>query len=89
MKLQHLEEFIQKSRNDLKEWWALCYYGAAQRQSFLPFYSTDFSEQLLEEHERELEKIKKHFNDNAPLFALVMAPIAPNKVNFRKPNNRN
>ena len=72
LKLQHLEEFILKSRNELEHWWKKCYYGNAEKQTFAPFYSTDFSEDLLERHEEELEKIRKHYNDNAPLFAMVI-----------------
>ena len=66
-----VETLICKSRNELVHWWNLCFYGAAQQHSFAPFYSIDFTEELLEEHEHELEKIKKHYNDNAPLFAKV------------------
>ena len=71
LKLQHLEEFILKSRNELEHWWKKCHYGNADKQTFAPFYSNDFSEELLERHEQELEKIRKHYNDNAPLFAMV------------------
>ncbi len=38
---------------------------------FMPFYSSDFTEKLLEDHETELDAIKKHYNDNAHLFAMV------------------
>jgi len=54
--------------------WDKCYYGDAQRLQFKPFYSDDFSEKLLDEHEAELEKIKKHFNENSHLFAMVRVP---------------
>jgi protein regulator of cytokinesis 1 len=71
LKLQHLEVFVVKIRQELKTWWDNCYYGAAQRQQFKPFYSDDFSEALLDQHERELDKIKKHYNENSHLFAMV------------------
>ena len=55
----------------MREWWTRCYYGAAQQSQFKPFYSDDYSERLLEEHEKELDKIRKHYNDNSHLFEMV------------------
>ncbi len=71
LKCQHLEEFIEKVRNELKSWWDLCYYGAGQRDQFEPYHSTDYSEELLEKHEVELDRIKSHYNQNSSLFAMV------------------
>ncbi len=71
LKSQHLEEFIEKVRKELKSWWDLCYYGAGQREQFEPYHSTDYSEELLEKHEFELDRIKSHYNHNSSLFAMV------------------
>lgn len=75
LKSQHIEEFIVKIRQELKSWWEKCYYGAAQQSQFKPFVSQDYSERLLEEHEKELEKIIKYYNENAHLFAMVSLSI--------------
>jgi Microtubule associated protein (MAP65/ASE1 family) len=63
--------------------WDKCYYGDAQRLQFKPFYSDDFSEKLLDEHEAELEKIKKHFNENSHLFAMVRVAYSALGSNIR------
>jgi hypothetical protein len=63
--------------------WDKCYYGDAQQLQFKPFYSDDFSEKLLDEHEAELEKIKKHFNENSHLFAMVRVAYSALGSNIR------
>lgn len=71
LKLQHLEDFIHKIRDELMGWWQLCYYGSEERQQFKPFSSNNFTEKLLEEHEQELERIKTYYTENKPLFDMV------------------
>ncbi len=37
----------------------------------MPFQSSEFTEKLLDDHEKELNMIKKHYNENSSLFLMV------------------
>ncbi|CAB4070303.1 PRC1 [Lepeophtheirus salmonis] len=71
LKMQHMERFIVSSRKELREWWNKCFYNEKQQSLFSPFYSTIYSEELLSEHEEEIEKIKTYYYNNESLFHMV------------------
>ena len=55
-------------RNQLHKLWDACLYSSQQRNEFNPLHSIDFTEELLEEHELEISRVEKYFNDNKELF---------------------
>ncbi|XP_063234497.1 protein regulator of cytokinesis 1-like [Bacillus rossius redtenbacheri] len=65
------EQFVQLLRKELDCWWWKCFYSEEQKKEFLPYYSSDYSEELLRLHEQQLEKVKKFYNDNISIFKLV------------------
>ena len=46
-------------------------YSQEERDKFDPFYTDDFTEELLEKHESEVEAIKTYFVENEALFARI------------------
>ena len=69
--MAHLSKFIEKSRQELRALWDKCYYGQAQKQAFLPMNATNYDEEILEEHEKEVERLKNFLDENAAIFRMV------------------
>ena len=47
LKSEKMEQFILATREELTEYWEKCYYSQAQRDKFEPFFSTNYTEELL------------------------------------------
>merc|ERR550539_137738 len=71
IKKENIEQFIINLRNELHGLWGQCFYSSAQINAFAPLHSIDFSEQLLELHEAEVERLKAHYEENMELFTKV------------------
>ena len=71
IKKENIEQFIINLRNELHGLWEQCFYSSEQINCFAPLHSIDFSEQLLELHEAEVERLKAHYEDNRDLFTKV------------------
>ena len=69
--MAHLSKFIEKSRQELRTLWDKCYYGQVQKQAFLPMTATTYDEEILEEHEKEVERLKNFLDENAAIFRMV------------------
>ena len=72
LKCEKMEQFIKATRVELTELWDRCYYSQHQRDKFAPFFSTDYNEDLLNEHEAEVEALQTYYNDNRELFHMVI-----------------
>ena len=71
MKKANIEQFIINLRNELNEIWDQCFYSEDQKNSFQALHSIDFTEELLEQHEAELERMKEYLELNKELFIKV------------------
>jgi len=71
IKKANLEQFINNLRNELHAIWDECFYSPDQREDFQALHSIDFTEELLEEHEAELNKMKEYLAQNKDLFVRV------------------
>ena len=71
IKKANIEKFIINLRNELHGLWDNCFYSPEQRDEFLPLHSIDFNEELLDQHEAELEKMKDYHNQHKDLFVRV------------------
>lgn len=71
IKKANIEKFVNNLRNELHCLWDKCFYSADQRNNFSPLHCIDFTEELLEEHEAEAEKLKNYLNENKELFEKV------------------
>jgi protein regulator of cytokinesis 1 len=71
LKSERIGHFVASTRIELQEFWDKCYYSREERDKFEPFYSQDYTEDLLDKHEAEVEAIKTYYLDNVALFAKV------------------
>ncbi|ESO89800.1 hypothetical protein LOTGIDRAFT_53299, partial [Lottia gigantea] len=72
MKLQNIERFVLGIRKELTSWWDTCFYSKEQREHFdMIFHEDEFTEELLEIHERELAKVKDYYQQNRELLDKV------------------
>ncbi|XP_069834139.1 protein regulator of cytokinesis 1-like isoform X2 [Dendropsophus ebraccatus] len=58
LKRANLKQVILNIRQELNSYWDKCFYSLEQRKEFAPYYSDDFSEYLLSQHDEEVVKMK-------------------------------
>ncbi|XP_054168403.1 protein regulator of cytokinesis 1-like [Oppia nitens] len=69
LKRQNLELFVQKVRNDLLEWYEKCFLSDEQKDKFQSFIDcNEYTEELLELHENELQKLQNYFEECEEMF---------------------
>jgi len=68
MKMAHLSKFVEKSRQELRSLWDKCYCGQEQRNAFSLISSTDYNEEMLDEHENEVQRLKSYLEANSGIF---------------------
>ena len=71
IKKENIEQFIINLRNELHGLWEQCFYSSEQINAFVPLHSIDLSENLLELHEAEVERLKVHYEENRERFTKV------------------
>ncbi|XP_031569575.1 protein regulator of cytokinesis 1-like isoform X2 [Actinia tenebrosa] len=71
LKLKHMQKFIEGLRKELTNWWDKCYFAPAQREAFSPINDTDYTEELLNMHEHQVEVMKSFYEQNKHLFKMV------------------
>jgi len=67
----NLEKLVEKLREQIREYWDKCYYSEDQKEAFIGFQENDFSEGLLDLHEKELDFLKIYYEDHQKLFQSV------------------
>jgi protein regulator of cytokinesis 1 len=68
LRRQNMRVYIENIRDEIFAQYEKCFYGREQMESFLPLYSNEFTEELLDEHEKELEEINMYYMHNEQLF---------------------
>ncbi|XP_056424803.1 protein regulator of cytokinesis 1-like isoform X2 [Hyla sarda] len=58
LKMANLKQVILNIRQELNSYWDKCFYTLEQRKQFTAFYSDDFTEDLLSQHDEEVVKMK-------------------------------
>ncbi|XP_060116054.1 LOW QUALITY PROTEIN: protein regulator of cytokinesis 1 [Heteronotia binoei] len=71
LKLQNIRNMVEAVRVELADYWDKCFYGKEQRESFSPYYQDHFTEELLQQHEEEMARIKRFFETHQELFEAV------------------
>jgi len=71
LKFQNMQKFITGIRTELVSWWDNCYFSHQQRASFQHYYSDDFTEDLLDMHEKELSQVQKYYKEHQPLLERI------------------
>ncbi|XP_068089679.1 protein regulator of cytokinesis 1-like [Hyperolius riggenbachi] len=62
LKVTNLKQVILKIREEINTHWDKCFYSDEQKKVFAPFYSDDFTEDLLSQHDEEVVRIKQQFD---------------------------
>lgn len=68
---ENIFKYVTQIRFELMKLWDLCKFCDAERNSFAPFYSNTFTEDLLILHELEVERLRKFYNENRTIFDLL------------------
>ncbi|XP_053437881.1 protein regulator of cytokinesis 1 isoform X3 [Nycticebus coucang] len=68
LKMQNMKKVIEAIRVELAEYWDRCFYSQEQRQDFAPYYTEDFTEDLLQIHDAEVVKLKDYYETHKELF---------------------
>lgn len=71
LKKKNIARVILTIRSEIVKFWEKCYYSPEQRQAFTSYYSDDMDEDLLRDHEQELERLKQDYNEHSELYDAV------------------
>ncbi|XP_034385618.1 protein regulator of cytokinesis 1b isoform X1 [Cyclopterus lumpus] len=68
LKLLNIRNVTDAIRSEVAAFWEKCFFSADQRQAFAPYFSEDFTEELLAQHDAEIQRLKQHHEDHKELF---------------------
>ncbi|KAL7645834.1 UNVERIFIED_CONTAM: hypothetical protein RMT77_002731 [Armadillidium vulgare] len=68
LKQQNLGCYINKLRRELEELWDLCYICEDEKENFGPYFSEEYSDKMLEDHEKEVQRLKEFYTQNEDIF---------------------
>ncbi|XP_013400479.1 protein regulator of cytokinesis 1-like isoform X2 [Lingula anatina] len=71
LKLQNIQRFVEGIRTELSNWWDKCFYSKEKREEFTAFNDDNFTEELLEQHDVELSKVRNYYEENKALLDRV------------------
>lgn len=72
LKLTRIKEIVGAIRDELQDWWEKAHFGEEQRDQFVQFkLEHDITEEVLEQHEREVENVKLYFDNNRDTIELL------------------
>ncbi|XP_059128382.1 protein regulator of cytokinesis 1 isoform X1 [Peromyscus eremicus] len=68
LKMQNIKQVIETIRVELAQFWDQCFYSQEQRQAFAPYYSDDYTENLLHLHDAEIIRLRNYYEVHKELF---------------------
>ncbi|XP_026234963.1 protein regulator of cytokinesis 1b isoform X2 [Anabas testudineus] len=68
LKLLNIRNVTDAIRSEIAVFWEKCFFSTDQRQAFAPYFSEDFTEDLLSLHDAEIQRLKQHHEDHKELF---------------------
>ncbi|GCC33812.1 protein regulator of cytokinesis 1b isoform X2 [Chiloscyllium punctatum] len=68
LKQQNMKNVIESVRRELATHWEKCFFSSAQQQEFAPYYDEDYTEELLQLHNLELNRLKDYYQTHQQLF---------------------
>ncbi|XP_053220406.1 protein regulator of cytokinesis 1 isoform X2 [Podarcis raffonei] len=71
LKFQNIRNVVEATRAELADYWDKCFYGEEQRRAFYPYYEDDFTEELLQQHEEEVSRLKQCYERHQELFESI------------------
>ncbi|XP_075158563.1 protein regulator of cytokinesis 1-like [Haematobia irritans] len=70
LKSQNIKLYVQQIRDEITLWWDKCLKSDKQKERFLAFTSSCYTDDLLDLHELELNDCKMHYEINKHIFDL-------------------
>ncbi|XP_077991919.1 protein regulator of cytokinesis 1-like isoform X2 [Glandiceps talaboti] len=71
LKKQNIKRVIEGIRTELVTWWDKCFFSRQQRYEFTAAYDENYTEEILELHDKEVQKLKSIYENNKELFEMV------------------
>ncbi|XP_034049246.1 protein regulator of cytokinesis 1b isoform X1 [Thalassophryne amazonica] len=68
LKLQNIRNVTEAIRSEIAVFWEKCFLSIDQRQAFTPYFSEDYTEELLGLHDAEIQRLKQHYEGHKELF---------------------
>uniref|UniRef100_A0A8C4LD78 Protein regulator of cytokinesis 1 n=1 Tax=Equus asinus TaxID=9793 RepID=A0A8C4LD78_EQUAS len=68
LKMQNMKKVIEAIRVELAQYWDQCFYSQEQRNAFAPYYSEDYTENLLQLHDAEIVRLRNYYEVHKELF---------------------
>nr|XP_023669977.1 protein regulator of cytokinesis 1 isoform X1 [Paramormyrops kingsleyae] len=68
LRLQSIRDLTEAKRVEVALYWEKCFLSTEQRRAFVPYYDDDFTEELLNLHESEVQRLKQHYQQHQELF---------------------
>ncbi|XP_048886568.1 protein regulator of cytokinesis 1b isoform X2 [Brienomyrus brachyistius] len=68
LRLQSIRDLTEAKRVEVAQYWEKCFFSIEQRRTFVPYYDDDFTEELLNLHESEVQRLKQHHQEHQELF---------------------
>ncbi|XP_029411774.1 protein regulator of cytokinesis 1 isoform X2 [Nannospalax galili] len=68
LKMQNIKKVIEAIRMELAQFWDQCFYSQEQRQAFAPYYTEDYTENLLHLHDTEIVRLRNYYEVHKELF---------------------
>ncbi|XP_034428268.1 protein regulator of cytokinesis 1b isoform X1 [Hippoglossus hippoglossus] len=68
LKLLNIRSVTDAIRSEMAVLWEKCFFSTDQREAFAPYFSEDFTEELLYLHDAEIQRLKQHYEDHKELF---------------------
>ena len=71
MTCQNVGRFINQLRRELEDWWEKCYVSEEEKEDFKPYIEEMYTDDVLEAHEKEVEKLKEYYLQNKEIFLKI------------------
>ncbi|KAL0269570.1 UNVERIFIED_CONTAM: hypothetical protein PYX00_007260 [Menopon gallinae] len=71
IKKKNISKIVVKMRQVLTEEWDKCLISKDEREKFRPFYSDCYTQDLLDLHECEIERLRNYYRENEEIFTLI------------------
>ncbi|KAL3864027.1 hypothetical protein ACJMK2_005739 [Sinanodonta woodiana] len=71
LKFNNMQKFVEGMRKELVSWWDKCFYSDVQREYFKPMKDDNYTEELLELHEKEVNKMKEYYDKYSSMLQKV------------------
>ncbi|XP_076435249.1 protein regulator of cytokinesis 1-like isoform X3 [Babylonia areolata] len=71
LKFENLQRFIEGARRELVDCWNQCYFSKEQRDAFVHYLDETYTEELLEVHEQELQKMRDYYKTHEHVLSLM------------------